>query len=152
MYGSDPRNKGDQVFKIEHCALQERGNQWDLEVKYRERRYNAFPTRWIDVWDFYPDATVTVKHNYVGLTIPSPKEDHEFAVFGIPERKDKKRMQMGIFGEKPTKGKDWNIFVTLFDDTVMAFKVQQKNHVNCLESRQFNILGEAISSSFMLKT
>lgn len=112
------------MLKIEHCALQEQGNQWNLEVKYRLPGSKAPTSPWIDVWDFYPDATVKVKHNYIELTIPSPKDFHEFAVFGIPEMKDKKRMQLGIFGEKPAEGKDWNIFVTLFDDTIMAFEVQ----------------------------
>lgn len=123
MYGSDPQNNGDQVFKIEHCALQVRGNKWNLELKCRPRGYKDSKTRWIDVWDYYPDATVKIQHNYIGLTIPSPKEYHEVALFGIPEITDKKRMQIGIFGGKATNGKDWTILVTLFDDTMMAFKV-----------------------------
>ncbi|XP_078372814.1 uncharacterized protein LOC144656467 isoform X2 [Oculina patagonica] len=122
VYGSDPQNNGDQVFKIEHCALQVRGNKWNLELKCRPRGYKDSKTRWIDVWDYYPDATVKIQHNYIGLTIPSPKEYHEVALFGIPEITDKKRMQIGIFGGKATNGKDWTIFVTLFDDTMMAFK------------------------------
>ena len=112
------------MLKMEHCALKDSGNQWHLEVKCRPRGNKALTKRWINVWDFYPDATVEVKHNYIELTIPKPNEDHEFAVFGIPEMNDKKRMQMGIFGKKPTQGKDWSTVVTLFDDTMMAFKVK----------------------------
>jgi len=108
---------------MEHSALQGPSSQWDLEVKYRQRGNTT--KRWVNIWNFYPDAKVELKHNEVELTISSPNEDHEFAVFGRPEIEDKKRMQMGIFGGKPTQGKHWHIFVTLFDDTMIAFKVQK---------------------------
>ena len=127
VYVADPRDKGNQVLKIEHSALQELGNQWNLEVKCRPKGSKASAERWTNVWSIYPDATVKVKHNYIELTIPSVEEGHEFAVFGTPEMKDKKRMRMGVFGGKATRGQDWNIFVTLFDDTMMAFEVKKEN-------------------------
>lgn len=96
-------------------------------MKYKPRKNKTSTKRWVNVWYFYPDAKVELKHNEIELTISSPNEDHEFAVFGTPEIKDKKRIQMGIFGGKPTQGKHWNIFVILFDDTMMAFKVQKEN-------------------------
>lgn len=126
MYSCDPGINSYQVLKMEHCALEDPGSQWNLEVKCRPRGSKASTEPWSNIYDFYPDANVKVKHNYIELTIPSPKEDHEFAVFGTPETKDKKRVQVGIFGKKPMQGKQWEVFVTLFDDTMMAFKVQYK--------------------------
>ena len=129
MYGADPRDGGNQVLKIEHSALQELGNQWTLEVKCRPKGSKASAGNWTSLRNIYPDATVKVKHNYMELTIPSVEESHEFAVFGTPETNDKKRMRMGIFGGKATCGKGWNIFATIFDDTMMAFEVKEINKV-----------------------
>ena len=111
---------------MEHSALQGPNSQWNLEVKCKLRENKASTKRWVNIWNFYPDSKVELKHNEIELSISSPNEDHEFAVFGIPEIEDKKRMQMAIFGEKPIQGKHWHIFVTLFDDTMMAFKVQKE--------------------------
>ena len=108
---------------MEHSALQGPDSQWNVEVKYKVREKKASVKHWVNISNFYPDAKVGLKRNEVELTIPSPSEDHEFAVFGTPEKEDKKRMQMGVFGGKPTQGKHWQIVVTLFDDTMMAFKV-----------------------------
>lgn len=110
------------VLKMEHCALQRFGNQWQLEVKCRPKGSKASSGRWINIKNIYPDATVQVKQNYIELTLPTVEESHEFAVFGTPEVKDKKRMRLGIFGGKATRGQDWNIVGTLLDDTMMAFE------------------------------
>ena len=126
VYGSDRGNNSIQVFKMEHSALQGPNSQWNLEVKYRVRKNKVSVKRWVNISNFYPDAKVELKRNEIELTISSPNEDHEFAVFGTPEIEDKKRMQMGIFAGKPTQGKHWQIFVTLLDDTIMAFKVQKE--------------------------
>ena len=136
VYDVDPRdNKGNSVvLKIEHCALQEFGNQWQLEVKWRPKGSKASSGRWTNIRSIYPDATVKVKQNYIELTLPTVEDSHEFAVFGTPEVKDKKRMRLGIFGGKATRGQDWNIVGTLFDDTMMAFEVQNKNGLSgCVE-------------------
>ena len=127
VYGSDRGNNSIQVLKMEHSALQGPNSQWNIEVKYRMRENKASVKRWVNISNFYPDARVEQKRNEIEITISSPNEDHDFAVFGTPEREDKKRMQMGIFGRKPTQGKNWQIFVTLFDDTMMAFKVQKED-------------------------
>ena len=112
---------------MEHCAFNGRGNQWNLEVKCRmqdSNRAGKWPNgRWVNINELYPDAKIEMKHNLVYVTIDSPNENHEFAVFGTPEVNDKKRMQLGLFGEKPVKGKDWKIWAILFDDTMMAFQV-----------------------------
>lgn len=110
---------------MEHSALQGPNSQWNLEVKCKVRENKTSAKRWVNIWNIYPDAKVDLKRNEIELTISSPNEDHEFAVFGTPGTEDKKRMQMGIFGGKPKQGKRWQIFVTLFDDTMMAFKVQK---------------------------
>lgn len=122
VYSSDRGNSSNQVIKMEHAALQGPDSRWNLEVKYKLRDNKASTKRWVNIWDFYSDAKVEPKHNEIELSISSPNEDHEFAVFGTPEIEDKKRMQMAIFGGKPIQGKHWPIFVTLFDDTMMAFK------------------------------
>ena len=127
VYGNDRGNNSIQVFKMEHAALQGPNSQWNLEVKYKVRKDNASVKRWVNISNFYPDAKVELKRNEIELTISSPNEDHKFAVFGTPDRGDKKRMQMGIFGGKPAQGKYWQIVVTLFDDTMMAFKVQKED-------------------------
>ena len=111
---------------MEHSALQGPNSQWNLEVKCKLRENKASTKRWVNIWNFYPDSKVELKHNEIELSISSPNEDHKFAVFRIPEIEDKKRMQMAIFGEKPIQRKHWHIFVTLFDDTMMAFKVQKE--------------------------
>lgn len=125
VYRSDGGNNSIQVLKMEHSALQGPNSQWNLEVKYRVRENKTSATHWVNIWNFYPDAKAELKRNEIELTISSPNKNHEFAVFGTPEREDKKRMQMGIFGGKPKNGKHYQIFVTLFDDTMMAFKVQR---------------------------
>ena len=65
-----------------------------------------------------------IDHNFINLTTPWPEEEHEFAVFGTPEKEDKKRMQLGIFGENRAKGKKALFHAVFFDDTLMAFKVR----------------------------
>lgn len=71
----------------------------------------------------YPDAKVEEKHNDIEVTLPTLHEDTEIAAFGIPGNDDQKRMQMAIFGRKPTQGRDWRIRVYLIDDSTIAFKV-----------------------------
>ena len=125
LYGVDPGNKSDRVqFRMEHSALNNPGNKWNLGVKFRPK--GDTDRHWRNVWEYYPDAKVDIKHNTIELSITSPKEDHEFAVFGTPEIEDKKRMQLGIFGETPTKGKNVLFHAALFDDTMMAFEVKIK--------------------------
>jgi len=114
---------------MEHSAVQGPNSQWNLEVKCRVRDNKACTKRWDNIWNFYPDAKVELKHNWIELSISSPSRDHEFAVFGTPKTEDKKRMQMAIFGRKPMQGIHWHICVTLFDDTLMAFKVQKEDSV-----------------------
>lgn len=136
VYGVDPRDnkRRSRVLKIEHCASQEFGNQWQLEVKCRPKGSKDSSGRWTNIRSMYPDATVKVKQNYIELTLPTVEDSHEFAVFGTSEVKDKKRMRLGIFGGKATRGQDWNIVGTLFDDTMLAFEVQNKNGLSgCVE-------------------
>ena len=131
------------VLKMEHCALQKFGNQWQLEVKCRPKGSKASSGRWINIKNIYPDATVQVKQNYIELTLPTVEESHEFAVFGTPEVKDKKRMRLGIFGGKATRGQDWNIVGTLLDDTMMAFEVQNKKRFKRLYiNREWGLYGK----------
>ena len=84
-------------------------------------------SRWRNVTEVCSDARVVEKHNDIEVTIPTPCEDTEIAAFGIPGNDDQKRMQMAIFGRKPTQGRDWNIRVYLIDDSTIAFKV---THIN----------------------
>ncbi len=78
---------------------------------------------WRNVEEVYPDAKVLDKHNDIEVTLPCLLEDLEVAAFGIPGNDDQKRMQMVIFGKKPTQGNDWKIRVYLVDDTITAVKV-----------------------------
>ena len=78
---------------------------------------------WRNVTEVYPDAIVEEIHNDIEVTLPTVCEDTEIAAFGIPGNDDQKRMQMAIFGKKPTQGRDWKIRVCLIDDSTIAFKV-----------------------------
>ena len=82
---------------------------------------------WRNVTEVCPDATVEEKHNDIEVTLPTLCEDTEIAAFGIPGNDDQKRMQMAIFGKKPTQGRDWQIRVYLIDDSTIAFKVAHYN-------------------------
>lgn len=83
---------------------------------------------WRNITEVYPDARVVDKHNDIEVTIPTLcDEDLEIAAFGIPGNEDQKRMQMAIFGRKPTQGRDWKIRVYLIDDSTIAFKVTHYN-------------------------
>ena len=113
---------------MEDCAFNGKGNRWLKEVKFRTQKSHLAPRNnpknpWMDLYKLYPNAEVEIKRNFVKVTIDSPQENHEFAVFGIPDVNDRKRMQVGLFGEKPLQGEDWKIWVILFDDTMMAFQV-----------------------------
>lgn len=107
-------------FRMEHSALNGSKGNWKIEVKFRPKGDTV--AKWQDVSVYYPGATTEIDHNFVNLTISWPKEEHEFAVFGTPEIEDKKRMQLGIFGEYPAKGNNASFHAILFDDTLMAFK------------------------------
>ena len=113
---------------IEHCCLRASGNKWNIMVKCRKvpshwDEKTGKTSRWRNVTEVYPDARVVEKHNDIEVTIPTPCEDTEIAAFGISGNDDQKRMQMAIFGRKPTQGRDWNIRVYLIDDSTIAFKV-----------------------------
>lgn len=124
---------------MEDCAFNGKGNRWLKEVKIRIQKSHLAPRNnpknpWMDLHELYPNAEVEMKRNIVKVTIDSPQENHEFAVFGIPDVNDRKRMQVGLFGEKPLQGEDWKIWVILFDDTMMAFQVCL---LNTFKSRLF---------------
>ena len=127
MYRND-QSHGKVTFEMEDCAFNGKGNRWFKNVKFRIQKPH-FPARierknpWMDINELYPNAEVKMKHNIVEVTIDSPQENHEFAVFGVPDVNDRKRMQVGLFGEKPLQGEDWKIWVIIFDDTMMAFQV-----------------------------
>ena len=113
---------------MEDCAFNGKSNRWLKEVKFRIQKSHLAPgnnpkNSWMDLHELYPNAEIEMKRNIVKVTIDSPQENHEFAVFGIPDVNDRKRMQVGLFGEKPLQGEDWKIWVILFDDTMMAFQV-----------------------------
>lgn len=113
---------------IEHCCLRDTGNKWNIMVKCRTVPNNCEgKTRktnpWRNVAEVYTDAIVKEKHNDIEVTLPTPCEGTEIAAFGIPGKGDQKRMQMAIFGGKPTQGRDWTIRVYLIDDSTIAFKV-----------------------------
>lgn len=113
---------------MEDCAFNGKGSRWFKGVKCRVQKSHSAPRNkpkhtWMDIHELYPNAEVEMKRNIVKVTIDSPQENHEFAVFGIPDVNDKKRMQVGLFGKKPLQGEDWKIWVILFDDTMMAFQV-----------------------------
>ena len=116
---------------IEHCCLRAPENKWIIKVKcrtmpsHREGKRNTNP--WRNVTEVYPDATVEEIHNDIKVTLPTLCGDTEIAAFGIPGNDDQKRMQMAIFGKKPTQGRDWKIRVYLIDDSTIAFKVAHYN-------------------------
>lgn len=126
VYRNDQAH-GKVIFQMEDCAFNGKGNRWLKEVKFRIQKSHLAPRNnpknpWMDLHELYPNAEVEMKRNTVKVTIDSPQENHEFAVFGIPDVNDRKRMQVGLFGEKPLQGEDWKIWVILFDDTMMAFQ------------------------------
>ena len=113
---------------IEHCCLRTPGNNWNIVIKCRtmpsHREGKSRKTNpWRNVTKVYPDATIEEKHNDIEVTLPTLCGDTEIAAFGIPGNDDQKRMQMAIFGKKPTQGRDWKIRVYLIDDSTIAFKV-----------------------------
>jgi len=113
---------------IEHCCLRDSGNKWNIMVKCRTIPSHCVgktpkTSGWRNVTEVYPDARVVEKHNDIEVTLPTLCEDIEIAAFGIPGNDDQKRMQMAIFGRKPTQGRDWKIRVYLIDDSTIAFKV-----------------------------
>lgn len=132
VYKGVPQNTtGQPQLKMEHCAVSSGRNKMYVEVKLREKTpdHNV-GTRikpWVNSSDVCPHAVVEEGHNYVTLSVNEPLENYEFAVFGTPQKNDRKRMQMGVFGEKPVQGSDWKIRVVLFDDTMMAFEVSTEN-------------------------
>ncbi|XP_068754714.1 uncharacterized protein [Montipora capricornis] len=117
----------DPHLEMEHSAANGKKSQWTLLVKCREKvppEQETLSTRhWSNITEVFPDAKVKELAKTVHLTLTEAMESYEFAVFGKPGNNDRKRMQVGIFGSKPKKGQDWNIFVTLFDDTLMELKV-----------------------------
>ena len=128
MYRAGPQHtKGQVQLKMEHCATSSSEMIRNLKVKCRkkipENKKRGSNKPWGNISDVFPDAKVELKRNYVELIINVPMDCYEFAVFGTPLKNDRKRMQMGVFGEKPVQGRDWKIWVTLFDDTRMAFQV-----------------------------
>ena len=122
---------GQPRLKMEHCAVSSGRNEMCLVVKCREKTpdHNVWTgiKPWVNISDVCPDAVVEDGHNYVTLSVNEPLANYEFAVFGRPQKNDRKRMQMGVFGEKPVQGRDWKIRVVLFDDTMMAFEVCTEN-------------------------
>ena len=106
-------------------------NTWDIVVKCRPIQSHSkkisLKADWRNVKEVYPDSKVEEKHNDIEVTFPLLKEDLEVAAFGTPGKDDQKRMQMAIFGRRPTQGKDWKIRVYLFNDSTVAFKVTTEN-------------------------
>ncbi|KAL9969789.1 hypothetical protein ACROYT_G022047 [Oculina patagonica] len=111
---------------IEHCCLRAPGNTWNIAVKCRPLlshcKGKTQKTSWRNITEVYPKAKVKEKHNDIEVILPPLQEDIEIAAFGIPGNDDQKRMQMAIFGKKPTQGRDWKIRVYLIDDSTIAFK------------------------------
>ena len=60
-----------------------------MEVKFRPKGNDV--AKWQNISVYYPGATTEIDHNFINLTIPWPEEEHEFAVFGTPEKEEKKR-------------------------------------------------------------
>ena len=126
MYFAGASAKSEAVkLKMEHCAKLSLGHNWNVAVKVcaQDSKINQKKKLWVDIKELYPDAIVEMSKNSIEVTLNSPKENHQFAVFGTPDVIDKKRMQLGLFGEKPVTGRDWKILPILFDDTVMAYQV-----------------------------
>lgn len=112
-----------QTIEIGHCALMGSAmNQWALEVKCCPLNHHG-NLQWQNLIEYCPGAKVEVKPNDVMVTLPPLKEALLVAVFGEPGENDMKRMQMAIFGRKPTKGKDWRIYIELYDDTITTSQV-----------------------------
>ena len=123
LYSGNRGQRGNSThFRMEHSALNGSKSEWKMEVKFRPKGNNV--AKWQNISVHYPGATTEIDHNFITLTIPWPEEEHEFAVFGTPEKDDKKRMQLGIFGESLAKGKNASFHAVLFDDTLMAFEVR----------------------------
>ena len=123
LYSVNRRQRGNSThFRMEHSALNGSKSKWKMEVKFRPKGNDV--AKWQNISVYYPGATTEIDHNFINLTIPWPEEEHEFAVFGTPEKEDKKRMQLGIFGENRAKGKNALFHAVFFDDTLMAFKVR----------------------------
>ncbi|XP_066028643.1 uncharacterized protein [Pocillopora verrucosa] len=121
LYSVNRRQRGNSThFRMEHSALNGSKSKWKMEVKFRPKGNDV--AKWQNISVYYPGATTEIDHNFINLTIPWPEEEHEFAVFGTPEKEDKKRMQLGIFGENRAKGKNALFHAVFFDDTLMAFK------------------------------
>ena len=123
LYSVNRGQRGNSThFRMEHSALNGSKSEWKMEVKFRPKGGNV--AKWQNISVHYPGATTEIDHNFITLTIPWPEEEHEFAVFGTPEKDDKKRMQLGIFGESLAKGKNASFHAVLLDDTLMAFEVR----------------------------
>lgn len=128
MYRAGPQDaKGQVQLKMEHCATSSSEMIRNPKVKCRkktpENKKRGSDKPWVNIADIFPGAKVELGRNYVELSLNAPLNCYEFAVFGTPMKNDRKRMQMGVFGEKPVQGRDWKIWVALFDDTRMAFQV-----------------------------
>ena len=106
-----------------------KGNTWVIFVQCRpllspcSKTEGDLANTWRNVEEVYPDAKIEEKHNDIEVTLPLLREELEVAAFGTPGEDDQKRMQMAIFGKKPTQGHDWEIRVYLVDDTITAVKV-----------------------------
>ncbi|XP_068754713.1 uncharacterized protein [Montipora capricornis] len=141
----------DPHLEMEHSAANGKKSQWTLLVKCREKvppEQETLSTRhWSNITEVFPDAKVKELAKTVHLTLTEAMESYEFAVFGKPGNNDRKRMQVGIFGSKPKKGQDWNIFVTLFDDTLMELK-----HVCDVEKGRGRHLLTALAGLFVLNS
>ena len=116
-----------QTVELGHCALMRQRHQWIVDIKCRPpNSLTTLPSEmWMNLSEVYPDAKVEVEHNSVIVTLPPLQEDLEIAAFGSLGEKDMKRMQMAVFGRRPTnRREDWFINVVLYDDTVEAFQVK----------------------------
>lgn len=117
-----------QIVEIEHCALTGPGTQWYVVVLCHASngaRDICSNLLWGEsLTGRYPDAKVEMKHNAVTVTLPPIEEDLEVAAFGTPGKNDVIRKQIAVFGPKPEKGKSWTINIFLYDDTLVAFQVE----------------------------
>ncbi len=107
-----------------------KGNTWAILVKCRPQQSHSnnkitLTDGWRNIKEVYPDSKVEDKHNDVEVTLPSLGKDIEIAAFGTPGEDDQKRMQMAIFGRRPTQGKNWTIRIYLLNDSTVAFKVTE---------------------------
>ena len=128
--GRSQRTTWDTYLEMEHSAANAKKSEWNLIVKCREKVRAIQETfsisHWANITEVFPDAEVKMLGKKVHLNLTEAMKNYEFAVFGKPGKNDRKRMQLGIFGSKPEKAQDWKIYVTLFDDTLMAFKVWRR--------------------------